>query len=235
MTADLLRLDAAEVFYGQSQALHGVSLTLGRNEVVALMGRNGAGKTTTIRTLCGLLPCASGRLLLDGTDMTAAGPEALNRAGIALVPDNRQVFPTLTVEENLRMAQVVRRGGEWTLDRVYELFPRLAERRAARGRALSGGEQQMVAIGRAVLCNPRVLLLDEPTEGLAPLVVRDMSAAIASIAATGVAVLLVEQNMRVPRSLAQRFLVMDSGAICWTGDAAALDAEAAHVERLLAV
>ncbi|MEQ8346693.1 MAG: ABC transporter ATP-binding protein [Sneathiellaceae bacterium] len=240
MTSPLLALERADAFYGQSQALHGVSLAIGANEVVALMGRNGAGKTTAIRTLCGLLRCAGGRRLLDGADASRAGPEALNRAGVALVPDNRQVFPTLTVEENLRMAQVARRRaggprGTWSLEAVYALFPRLAERRAARGRALSGGEQQMVAIGRAVLCNPRVLLLDEPTEGLAPLVVQDMIAAIRSIAESGVAVVLVEQNMRVPQALASRFYVMDRGTVCWQGDAAALAADIAEVERLLAI
>jgi branched-chain amino acid transport system ATP-binding protein len=229
----MLALDHADVFYGNAPALHDLSVALQPGEVVALVGRNGAGKSTTMKALCGLLGCRRGRRLMDGADVTHLGPEDLNRAGVALVPEDRQVFPTLTVDENLRIAQVVRRNGSWTVARVFELFPRLAERRSALGQALSGGEQQMLSIGRALLCCPRYLLLDEPTEGLAPIVVEMLVDAIRKISASGVALALVEQNFKVPRALAQRMVVLESGRIAWEGTQADFDREHEKVESLL--
>lgn len=229
----MLALENVDVYYGNAPALHGLSLALEPGEVVALVGRNGAGKSTTLRALCGLLPCRQGRRILDGADASHLGPEDLNRRGVALVPEDRQVFPTLTVNENLLIAQVVRRSGDWTIPRIFELFPRLAERRTALGQALSGGEQQMLSIARALLCCPRYLLLDEPTEGLAPIVVEMVVEAIRSIAASGVALALVEQNFKVPRALAHRLIVLESGRIAWAGSHDEFERERDRVETLV--
>ncbi|WP_137388567.1 ABC transporter ATP-binding protein [Rhodoligotrophos defluvii] len=231
----MLSLERASVFYGAAQALHDISLSVKPGEALALAGRNGAGKSTTLRTLAGQLRCRSGGLVLDGARLDKPSPEALSRAGIAYVPEDRQVFPTLTVEENLAIAQVAHRSGLWTADRVYSVFPRLAERRKALGQALSGGEQQMLAIGRALMCNPRILLLDEPTEGLAPNMVQSLVGAMRDILASGLGVILVEQNFRVPKQLADRFVILDSGRVAWTGDAVALADNEATAARLLSV
>ena len=229
----MLALEQADVFYGNAPALHDLSIALQPGEIIALVGRNGAGKSTTLKTLCGLLACRRGRRLIDGVDVTHFGPEDLNRAGVALVPEDRQVFPTLTVDENLQIAQVVRRSGSWTIPRVLELFPRLAERRNALGQALSGGEQQMLSIGRALLCCPRYLLLDEPTEGLAPIVVDMLVEAIRTIAASGVALVLVEQNFKVPKALAHRLIVLESGRIAWEGTQTEFSLERERIESLV--
>jgi branched-chain amino acid transport system ATP-binding protein len=231
----MLALDQADVYYGNAPALHGLSIALEPGQVVALVGRNGAGKSTTLKALCGLLPCRRGRRLIDGADVTHFGPEDLNRAGVALVPEDRQVFPTLTVDENLRIAQVVRRNGSWTIPQVLELFPRLAERRNALAQALSGGEQQMLSIGRALVCCPRYLLLDEPTEGLAPIVVDMLVEAIRKISQSGVALALVEQNFKVPKALAHRLIVLESGRIAWEGMQDAFNREHEKVENLITV
>jgi len=231
----MLALERADVFYGPAQALHGVSLSVAPGEVVALAGRNGAGKSTTLRALAGYLPVSGGRLLLDGRPVPAPTPEAMNRAGVALVPEDRQVFPTLTVEENLIVATIAhgRRAGRDALAQAWDLFPRLAERRTAYGQALSGGEQQMLSIARALLCRPKILLLDEPTEGLAPVVIETLVQALAAVIASGVGLVIVEQNFAVPQALATRFVVLDSGRILWRGDAAGLEREAATVSGLL--
>ena len=231
----MLALETVDVFYGSAHVLHDWSLAIPEGEVVALVGRNGAGKSTALKAFAGLLGCRRGRRRLGDLDVTALGPEALNRLGIALVPEDRQIFPDLTVEENLRMAQVVRRAGPWDRERVYGLFPRLRERRRTAGQALSGGEQQMLCIARALLCCPRVLLLDEPTEGLAPIIVDGLADAIRDIAATGIGVLLVEQNVRVPARIASRFVVAEAGRVVWSGDAARFASEQAEVERLLSL
>ncbi|MEZ0606777.1 ABC transporter ATP-binding protein [Paraburkholderia sp. IW21] len=234
----VIALDGADVFYGSTQALYGVSIAVRPGETVALVGRNGAGKSTALRALMGLLPCRRGRRLIDGMDGSLLGPEAVNRLGVAYVPEDRQVFSNLTVEENLRIASFVRRrcdAPQWSLDEIWTIFPRLFERRSARGQTLSGGEQQMLALGRALLCNPRAILLDEPTEGLAPLVVGSLVTAMKKIADSGVATILVEQNFVVPGRIADRFLIMDNGVVKWSGDRASFFAQRENLENLLSV
>jgi branched-chain amino acid transport system ATP-binding protein len=223
----MLTLDTVTAGYGETQVLHGVSLEVAVGEVVALLGRNGAGKTTTLRSIIGLTPAWSGRIVFDGQDITRAKPHQLALAGIGYLPEHRGVFPSLSVHENLTLVEG-RRPGPWTIARVYELFPRLAERRQNGGAQLSGGEQQMLAIARALLLNPKLLLLDEPTEGLAPLIVREIYTRLADIKAEGATVLLVEQSVRFALSLADRAYVLGRGQVEWQGDAAALagDAEA---------
>lgn len=231
----MIELQDATVFYGSAQVLSSVSLRAECGEVVALIGRNGAGKTTTLRTLAGWLPFRNGTLRVGEELIDQAGPEVLSQLGVALVPADRQIFPTLSVEENLRMALVAHRPARWRIEDVYGLFPRLFERRKANGAALSGGEQQMLAIARALLCQPRVLLLDEPTEGLAPLLVDAVVDAIRMIAAEGLAIVLVEQNARIPSLLAKHFIVLDSGRVAWSGDRATFENDQATVNALLSV
>ena len=223
----MLRLEGITAGYGETQVLHGVSLEVAVGEVVALLGRNGAGKTTTLRSIIGLTPVWNGYVVFDGQDITRRKPYTLALAGIGYLPEHRGVFPSLSVHENLTLVEG-RRPGAWTIARVYELFPRLAERRQNGGAQLSGGEQQMLAIARALLLNPKLLLLDEPTEGLAPLIVREIYARLADIKAEGATVLLVEQSVRFALSLADRAYVLGRGQVEWQGDAAALagDAEA---------
>lgn len=223
----MLRLEGITAGYGETQVLHGVSLEVAVGEVVALLGRNGAGKTTTLRSIIGLTPAWNGSVVFDGQDITRRKPHTLALAGIGYLPEHRGVFPSLSVHENLTLVEG-RRPGAWTIARVYELFPRLAERRQNGGAQLSGGEQQMLAIARALLLNPKLLLLDEPTEGLAPLIVREIYARLADIKAEGATVLLVEQSVRFALSLADRAYVLGRGQVEWQGDAAALagDAEA---------
>jgi branched-chain amino acid transport system ATP-binding protein len=208
---------------------------VGPGEVIALLGRNGAGKSTTLKTMAGWLSCRRGMLKIDGIAVAEPSPETVNRAGVALVPEDRQVFPTLTVEENLRLPGVAHAPGRWTFDDVWRIFPLLQERRKAKGSALSGGEQQMLSIGRALLCQPSTLLLDEPTEGLAPVVVASLTEAIRAIAQTGMAIVLVEQNAKVPKQIASRFYVFDSGRIAWRGSRTDLDTNQDHVTRLLSL
>lgn len=231
----LLRMQDCNVFYGKAQALHGVTVTVEEGEIVSLIGRNGAGKSTLIGSVMGLLPLRGGARILDGRDATESTPEALGRLGIAFVPENRRIFANLSVEENLRIATVMGRKGAWDLARIYRLFPRLQERAGARGDTLSGGEQQMLAVGRGLLTNPRLLLLDEPTEGLAPLIVRDLVDAMAAINGEGVAILLVEQNLKVPLKLAQRQYVIDNGRIQWHGRTDELLADRARIEAMISL
>jgi branched-chain amino acid transport system ATP-binding protein len=231
----MLALESVDGFYGKAQALHGVSFAVGRDEVASIIGRNGAGKTTTLKAAMGLLRCARGRRLFDGADATQWPPHRLSRAGIAYVPETRRIFANLTVRENLAMGAVAHAPGHWNFDRVSALFPFLGERAAAPGDALSGGEQQMLAIARALMGNPKVLLLDEPTEGLAPLIVETVKNAIMSINREGVAIVLVEQNLRVPLAVAHRQFVMDNGRIVWTGTTAELLGNKPIVEQYLAV
>jgi len=230
-----LALDNCDVFYGKAQALHHVSIDVADGEVVSLIGRNGAGKSTLLKTAIGLNAVRSGKRLIGGEDVTALRPHQLGRRGIAFVPENRRIFPNLTVEENLRIAMVMGRSGPWSLERVYELFPRLLERSTWGGDTLSGGEQQMLAIGRALLTNPRILLLDEPTEGLAPLIVETLTEAIRMINAEGVGILLVEQNLRVPLKLASRQFIIDNGRMVWSGTTAELLADRTRVEGLISI
>ena len=214
-------------YYGKSHILHGVSLSLAGGQVATLLGRNGAGKTTTLRSLMGLTPARSGTVRVLGRDCTAWPPYRIAALGVGFVPEGRRVFANLSVEENLMVP--LQRPGPWNLDRVFEVFPRLAQRRANRGRQLSGGEQQMLAIARALVLNPAILLLDEPSQGLAPLVVQEVFQVIASLRAQGISILLVEQNVRAAIQIADVAYVLDDGRVVYHGAAADL---AADEERL---
>jgi branched-chain amino acid transport system ATP-binding protein len=240
MGRPLLVLDSVSTYYGDARILAGLSLAIEAGETVCLLGRNGRGKTTTIKTILGLVPAREGRVVFDGTDITREPTHRIARHGIAWVPDNRRVFPTLSVERNLEMAlnraQPAAAGGDrWTLDRVYQRFPILARLRARGGEHLSGGEAQLVAIARALLMHPRLVLLDEPSQGLAPRIVEDIMAVIEEMRAERIAILLVEQNSAMALALADRACVIDDGRIVHTGSAAALAADTALTHRLLAV
>jgi branched-chain amino acid transport system ATP-binding protein len=206
-------LDVANLhaFYGKSHILQGISLHVARGEIVALLGRNGAGKTTTLSSIAGLIETKSGEIQFDGRAIHALPAHRVSRAGICLVPEHRGIFKLLTVEENLAIA--ARKGSRWDLAAVFRMFPRLAERRRNSGSALSGGEQQMLAIARALVNAPRLLLLDEPTEGLAPIIVEELQAAIATIREREVPVLLVEQNLEFCLALADRSYIIEQGHI----------------------
>lgn len=238
--AALLVLDAIQTFYGDARILDGVSLEIRAGETVCLLGRNGRGKTTTIKSILGLVPARSGRILFDGTDITRLPTYQIARRGIGWVPDNRRVFPTLTVERNLQMA--LNRalpggaaGDRWTLARVYERFPILGRLRHRSGEHLSGGEAQLVAIARALLMHPKLVLLDEPSQGLAPKIVEDIMAVIAEMREEGIAILLVEQNSTMALALADRAYVIDDGRIVHTAAARELEADTALLHQLLAV
>ena len=212
--------------YGGSRVLHGDSFSVGAGEVVTLLGRNGMGKTTTVRAVMGLLAPAAGRIEFAGTQVSGLPPHRIAQRGIGLVPEGRQVFPTLTVEENLVATAANRSGGapRWTLPEVLALFPRLAERRRNLGARLSGGEQQMLAIGRALMTNPRLLILDEATEGLAPIIRAEIWAVLARLRAEGQAILLIDKNLAALLKLADRHVVIEKGAVVWTGSSEALAA-----------
>ncbi|GGJ18418.1 ABC transporter ATP-binding protein [Neoroseomonas lacus] len=227
----LLELDAIEAGYGKSRVLHGVTLSVAAGETVALLGRNGAGKTTTMRCIMGLLPPTAGRIAFDGRDLRGMPSHAVARLGLSLVPEHRGVFAALTVEENLRLA--VRRGSAWTFDSAMTMFPALAARRRTPGGKLSGGEQQMLAIARALMPGPRLLLLDEPTEGLAPVIVERLVVLLKELKAHGLPMLLVEQSLEVCRAVADRHVMIDEGHIVWAGDTAALGAATDVVRRHL--
>ena len=216
----MLEVRGIDAFYGAAQALNGVSLEVAAGEAVALMGRNGMGKTTTIRAICRLMP-ARGSLSFDGRDLTRLPAFRAARLGIGLVPEGRRCFPTLTVAENLIATA---RPGAWTQTRVEALFPRLAERRNQSARTLSGGEQQMLAIGRALMTNPKLLILDEATEGLAPVIRAEIWAAIRSLRADGQSILLVDKSLKDVLALADRCVILEKGAVAWTGLPGDLDA-----------
>ncbi|MEQ8964677.1 MAG: ABC transporter ATP-binding protein [Azospirillaceae bacterium] len=220
----LLTLEGVEAAYGDSRILFAVDLAVGAGEVVSLLGRNGMGKTTTVRAILGLTPPRAGRVIFDGADLAGAPPHRIAKAGIGLVPEGRQIFPTLTVEENLIATAADRHGkaGPWTLERVYALFPRLAERRGQRGAGLSGGEQQMLAIARALMTAPRLLILDEATEGLAPLVRREIWAALDGLRGEGQSILIIDKSLDALMRLADRHAILEKGRIVWTGDSRAL-------------
>lgn len=205
--------------YGETRILFDVSLTVAKGEVTALLGRNGMGKTTTIRTIMGLLPARAGSISLDGAALTGLPPYAIAQRGLGLVPEGRQVFPTLSVPENLLATA---RPGAWTAERVYALFPRLAERRTHLGRQLSGGEQQMLAIGRALMTNPAILILDEATEGLAPLIRAEIWACLARLKAEGMAILLIDKTLDALLRLADRHVIIEKGVTVWSGSSAEL-------------
>ncbi|MCP1335869.1 ABC transporter ATP-binding protein [Futiania mangrovi] len=230
----MLEVENLHTYYGPSHILHGVSLSVPEGKVVALLGRNGAGKTTTLRSIIGLTPPRRGHVRFRGEDITGARPHRLARLGLSYMPETRGIFPSLSVEENLTLV-AGRREGRWTLERVYELFPRLRERRRNGGAQLSGGEQQMLAIARALLLNPEVLLLDEPTEGLAPIVVRDIRERLAFVKEAGMTVLLVEQNFRFATQLADHLYVLGKGAVQWSGTPAEIEAEPGVLHTWLGV
>ena len=214
----LLVLEEVQTFYGASQALFGVSLAVGEGEVVALMGRNGMGKTTTLRSILGMTPARAGRIVFNGTTVTGLPPHRIARLGIGLVPEGRRCFPNLTVEENLIASA---RRGEWTLSSVIDLFPRLGERRRQFADTLSGGEQQMLAIGRALMTNPKLLVLDEATEGLAPVIRQDIWAAIRRVKAGGQSILVIDKTLSELLPVTDRCFVLEKGTTVFSGTPAA--------------
>jgi branched-chain amino acid transport system ATP-binding protein len=230
----LLEIDRINTFYGDSHILFDVSLAVDRNEVVALLGRNGAGKTTTLRTIMGVLAPKKGRVRLDGRDIQGLPSFEIARMGMQLVPEDRAIFGQLTVEENLRLAALSAEK-PWTLDRVYEFFPRLRERRRSGGRQLSGGEQQMLAIARALIRDAQIILLDEPFEGLAPLIVRDLVRISRELAAQGRTIMVVEQNVVAALSFSDRVYILNNGHVAWQGTPAELQADAALMKTHLGV
>src|SRR5262245_2267055 len=221
----MLDLDNVNAYYGDSHILHGVSLAVREGEVVCLLGRNGAGKTTTILTIMGYLKPRPGRVLYRGRDIAALPPYKVARLGFGFVPQERGIFPSLTVRENLTVfaRERGRDGSPWTLERVFELFPNLRARERNLGFQLSGGEQQMLSIARALLLNPSLLLLDEPSEGLAPMIVQEIIDVLRVLKREGLAVLLVEQNLHTALAVADRHHVMNKGEICFTGTSAELE------------
>src|SRR4051812_24470229 len=221
--------------YGPAQVLFDVSFAVGAGEVATLLGRNGMGKTTTIRTLMGLLPARGGTAAFDGQELLGRPSYRIAQRGLGLVPEGRQIFPTLSVEENLVATAAARHGSAWTLARVYEFFPRLAERRSNMGNQLSGGEQQMLAIGRALMTNPKLLILDEATEGLAPLIRAEIWACLEKLKREGQAILLVDKHLDALTRIADRHVVIEKGHVVWTGTSAALAADASVKERYLQV
>ena len=231
----LLALDAVESYYGESHILKSVSLTVGAGETVALLGRNGAGKTTTLKSIVGWVQPRSGSVKLAGEELAGSDMMTIARKGVALVPEERRIFTNLTVADNLRIAQITARKPGWSLERVYERFPRLKERLTNKGDEISGGEKQMLAIARALVQDTRVLLLDEPTEGLAPLIVREVEAVIREIKAAGMTILLVEQNLYSALGVADRCYILDQGEVVYTGVPDDLRANEAVMRRYLHV
>ncbi|WP_067341346.1 ABC transporter ATP-binding protein [Stappia indica] len=233
----LLELEGIEASYGAAKVLFGMSFAVGTGEVVTLMGRNGMGKTTTIRTLMGMMSASSGRIRFEGADVTGAPSYRIAQCGIGLVPEGRQVFPTLSVEENLVATSANRFGATpgWSLSRVYEFFPRLKERRSNMGNQLSGGEQQMLAIGRALMTNPKLLILDEATEGLAPLIRAEIWACLERLKGDGQSILVVDKNVDALEVLADRHVVVEKGQVAWSGSSADLKADPTIRERYLSV
>ena len=222
--------------YGLGAVIHGVSFDVEAGEVVCLLGRNGAGKTTTLRSVMGLTSPRSGRIEFKGEEITGRQPFEAARRGIGYVPDDRRIFPDLTVEENLEIVRrVTRRDGQWTMERVYRLFPVLTELRANRGSGLSGGEQKMLAIGRALMGNPTLLILDEPSEGLSPLMVKTLIEAIRQIQQEGVTLLIADQNVKFARRVADRGYIMEKGNIRHSGRLEELWADEQILRRYLAV
>ncbi|HSN33256.1 MAG TPA: ABC transporter ATP-binding protein [Ideonella sp.] len=231
--AELLRVEGLRSGYGEAVVVQGVDLTLDAGQSLALLGRNGTGKTTLLNTLVGVTRRHAGRIVLGGRDLTRLPPHQRAAAGIGWVPQERNIFRSLTVEENL---SAVARPGPWDVGRVWALFPRLAERRGHLGTQLSGGEQQMLAVGRALVLNPRLLLLDEPLEGLAPIIVGELLAAIARVVRDeGLSAVIVEQHPRLVLGITQRAVVLDRGRVVHEGPSAALADDAQTLERLLAV
>jgi branched-chain amino acid transport system ATP-binding protein len=227
---NVLEAQGLETYYGKSHILHGVGLTVSEGEIVALLGRNGAGKSTTLRSLIGLTHPRQGKITIFGQETTTWSPHRVAGLGVGFVPEGRRIFANLSVDENLRVP--IERSGPWTIARVYELFPRLAERKGNKGRQLSGGEQEMLAIGRALLLNPRLLMLDEPSQGLAPLIVKQVFEVVAAARREGISVLLVEQNVRAAVEIADRAYVLENGSMAYEGPAAEFAQDEERVRAL---
>ncbi|MDQ5917952.1 MAG: branched-chain amino acid transport system ATP-binding protein [Pseudomonadota bacterium] len=238
---NLLEVAGLQLAYGQSQVLFGLDLLIAEGEVVTLLGRNGMGKSSTVRAVCGLSPAPrgilGGSIRFAGEDIARCSPDRIGRAGIALVPEGRQIFPNLSVRENLVAFAANRRGvvGPWTLERVFALFPRLAERQQNMGNQLSGGEQQMLAIGRALMTNPRLLILDEATEGLAPLVREEIWQCLARLREAGQTILVIDKYVERLIALADRHTLIERGQVVWHGTSAELDADHGIWHRYLGV
>ena len=233
MSEAALKAENLHTFYGKSHILHGVGLEVRPGEIVTLLGRNGAGKTTTLRSLVGLTPARQGAVHIFGNTTTDWPPYRVAMLGVGYVPEGRKIFPSLTVEENLKVP--ADRPGPWNIARIYKLFPRLAERKSNKGRQLSGGEQEMLAIARALLLNPNLILLDEPSQGLAPLIVQEVFRVITSAREEGISVLLVEQNVRAAVEIADRAYVLDDGRIVYSGAAAEFARDEERVRSLAGV
>jgi branched-chain amino acid transport system ATP-binding protein len=233
----MLRVQDIESFYGASQVLFGMGLEVGDGEVVTLLGRNGMGKTTTLNTLMGIVRARSGEIVFNGEPITALPSYKIAKRGLGLVPEGRQVFPNLTVWENLvaTAADRHRHANPWTLERVFAMFPELASRRSSMGNLLSGGEQQMLAIGRALMTNPQLLILDEATEGLAPLIRQEIWTCLGQIKAEGLSILVVDKNIADLTKLADRHYVIEKGRVVWSGGSDDLAADTAVQERYLGV
>ena len=237
----MLEVSGIDAFYGQSQAPFGMNLEVQVGQVVSLMGRNGMGKTTTIRAIMGLNRPRSGSVSFQGRDLGKLPPYQIAQLGLGLVPEGRQIFPNLTVRENLvataRPPDPLGAAGPeaWTLERVYTLFPRLQERRASMGDQLSGGEQQMLAVGRALMTNPKLLLLDEATEGLAPLIRQEIWSCLSDLKAAGQAILVIDKNIRALMALANRHYIIEKGQVVWHGKSDDLEADTAAQHRYLGV
>jgi len=230
----LLEVEGLNSYYGDSHILFDVSLRVERNEVVALLGRNGAGKSTTLKSLMGVVTPQSGSVVLDGVDMAGQASHVIAKAGMQLVHEDRRIFGSLNVEENLVLAGLSA-PKKWPLDRIYEMFPRLKERRGSRGTDLSGGEQQMLAIARALIRDPKIVLLDEPFEGLAPVIVRDLMKACRELAAAGQTIVLVEQNLPATLALAQRVYMINNGHIVHEGSTQEIRQQPEVLHRYLGV
>ncbi len=226
----MLRIDGLNTHFGASHILHGVDLVVPRGRICAVLGRNGVGKTTTVRSIMGLAPSTSGKVLLDGQDIAGWPPHLVARAGVAYVPEGRLIFPDLTVLENIRIGER-KPARSWPIDRLMQLFPSLRERSGNRGSQLSGGEQQMLAIARALVSDPRLVLLDEPSQGLAPLVVRELASVIRRLCQEGVTILLIEQNMKLAEAVADELHIMVKGRVVYGATPAVFRAEEAEIRN----
>ncbi len=231
----MLTVEHLQAAYGPAQVLFDITFRIGAGEVVALLGRNGMGKTTTIRTIMGLLPACGGSAVFEGLSLLGLPPYRIAQAGLGLVPEGRQIFPTLTVEENLIATAASRFALRWTVDRVYDLFPQLVQRRRHLGNELSGGEQQMLAIGRALMTNPKLLILDEATEGLAPLLRHQIWTSLRRLKEEGQAVLIVDKHLDAIVKLADRHAIIEKGQVVWTGTSETLTADPSIAQRYLQV
>jgi branched-chain amino acid transport system ATP-binding protein len=237
MSEPMLQVEKADVFYGASQILFGMDLSVRKGQVMALLGRNGAGKSTTFKAIAGLAPPRRGRILLRNEPVSGRAPYRIARAGIGFVPEDRQVFPDHSVHDNLLIGAKPGPGGErdWTIERIYDVFPLLASMRTRKAGRLSGGEQQMLTIARTLMGNPAILLLDEPSEGLAPVIIERMAEAIGRLKAEGLAILLSEQNLHFAQLVSDRATIIEKGRIRWSGTIPALMAAAAVREQYLSV